>query len=305
MISVCLPVYNFDINELTEELLSQAIEYNIDIEILVFDDCSLSFYKKRNSGIAVNSNVQYLEFDHNLGRSKIRNRLADFAKGSWLLFLDCDMMPESRQFLKNYNNEIDQASVICGGISYGARPFKNELLLRWRYGIHRESKNAARRQIFSYASFMSGNFMISKDAFNQIRFNEEISGYGHEDTLFGLDLKKNNIPILHINNPCIHLGLEPCFDYLAKTEQGIINLVRLLRIVPEQKSNLRKNISLLRFYFFMRGIGLSYPLRWFFSVFNPLLRRVLCSRRPSLLLFDLYKLGMLAQIFKRIDLSRK
>ncbi len=305
MISVCLPVYNFDINELTEELLSQAGEYNIDIEILVFDDCSLSFYKKRNSGIAVNSNVQYLEFDHNLGRSKIRNRLADFAKGSWLLFLDCDMVPESRQFLKNYNNEIDQASVICGGISYGARPFKNELLLRWRYGIHRESKNAARRQIFSYASFMSGNFMISKDAFNQIRFNEEISGYGHEDTLFGLDLKKNNIPILHINNPCIHLGLEPCFDYLAKTEQGIINLVRLLRIVPEQKSNLRKNISLLRFYFFMRGIGLSYPLRWFFSVFNPLLRRVLCSRRPSLLLFDLYKLGMLAQIFKRIDLSRK
>lgn len=305
MISVCLPVYNFDINELTEELLSQASEYNIDIEILVFDDCSLSFYKKRNSGIAVNSNVQYLEFDHNLGRSKIRNRLADFAKGSWLLFLDCDMVPESRQFLKNYNNEIDQASVICGGISYGARPFKNELLLRWRYGIHRESKNAARRQIFSYASFMSGNFMISKDAFNQIRFNEEISGYGHEDTLFGLDLKKNNMPILHINNSCIHLGLEPCFDYLAKTEQSIINLVRLLRIVPEQKSNLRKNISLLRFYFFMRGIGLGSPLRWFFSVFNPLLRRVLCSRRPLLLLFDLYKLGMLAQIFKRTDLSRK
>jgi len=305
MISVCLPVYNFDINELTEELLSQASEYNIDIEILVFDDCSLSFYKKRNSGIAVNSNVQYLEFDNNLGRSKIRNRLADFAKGSWLLFLDCDMVPESRQFLKNYNNEIDQASVICGGISYGARPFKNELLLRWRYGIHRESKNAARRQIFSYASFMSGNFMISKDAFNQIRFNEEISGYGHEDTLFGLDLKKNSIPILHINNPCIHLGLEPCFDYLAKTEQSIINLVRLLRIVPEQKSNLRKNINLLRFYFLMRGIGLGSPLRWFFSVFNPLLRRALCSKRPLLLLFDLYKLGMLAQIYKRTDLSRK
>ncbi|MFP4556169.1 MAG: glycosyltransferase family 2 protein [Bacteroidales bacterium] len=305
MISVCLPVYNFDINELTEELLSQANEYNIDIEILVFDDCSLSFYKKRNSGIAINANVQYLEFDHNLGRSKIRNRLADFAKGTWLLFLDCDMVPESKQFLKNYNSVIDQACVICGGISYGARPFKNELFLRWKYGIFRESKNAARRQIFPYASFMSGNFMISKDAFNEIRFNEEISGYGHEDTLFGLDLKKNKIPILHINNPSIHLGLEPCFDYLAKTEQSIVNLVRLLRLVPEQRSNLRKNISLLRFYFFMRGIGLGYPLRWFFRVFNPLLRRVLCSKRPSLLLFDLYKLGMLAQVFKRIDLTRK
>ncbi|PKP38904.1 MAG: glycosyltransferase family 2 protein, partial [Bacteroidetes bacterium HGW-Bacteroidetes-15] len=95
MISICLPVYNFDVNELTEDLLQQAREYNIDIEILVFDDASLSYYKKRNSGMASKSHIQYLEFDQNLGRSKIRNRLADFAKGNWLLFLDCDMVPDS------------------------------------------------------------------------------------------------------------------------------------------------------------------------------------------------------------------
>ena len=305
MISICLPVYNFDITELTEELLRQAKEYNIDIELLVFDDESLSFYKKRNSSIAVNSNVQYLEFDQNLGRSKIRNRLADFAKGNWLLFLDCDMLPDSPQFLKNYNNAIDQGSVICGGISYGQKPFQNELLLRWKYGVYRESKNASRRQIFPYASFMSGNFMIQKEAYDKVRFNEEMSGYGHEDTLFGLDLKKNKIPIVHINNPCIHLGIEPCFDYLAKTEHSIVNLVKLLRIVPEQKKNLRRNIRLLRFYFALRSLGMGHPLRWFFRAFNPLLRRLLCSTRPSLMLFDLYKLGMLAQIFKKVNLSKK
>lgn len=304
MISICLPVYNFDVNELTEDLLRQAREYNIDIEILVFDDASLSYYKRRNSGMAANRNIQYLEFDQNLGRSKIRNRLADFAKGNWLLFLDCDMVPDSPQFLRNYNSAIGEASVICGGIGYGPKPFKNELLLRWKYGVYRESKVAARRQVIPYASFLSGNFMIRKDVFNEIRFNEEISGYGHEDTLFGLDLKKHNVPILHINNPCIHLGIEPCFDYLQKTEHSIVNLVRLLRIVPDQWKDLRKNIKLLRFYCYFRNLGLAHPLRWFFRVFNPIIRRVLCNTKPSLLLFDLYKLGMMAQIFDKTNLTR-
>lgn len=303
MISICLPIYNFDITELAEELLKQATEFNISVEILAFDDASLSYYKKRNSKISVNSNVHYLEFDHNLGRSKIRNRLADFAQGNWLLFLDCDMMPELPNFLNSYNSVIDQANVICGGTSYGAKPFKSELLLRWRYGVYRESRNAIRRQVRPYASFLSGNFMIRKDVFNAIRFNEAISGYGHEDTLFGLDLKKHKVSILHIQNPCIHLGIEPCFDYLVKTEQGIINLVRLLRIVPEQKQDLRKNIRLLRFYCALRTVGMGYPLRWIFRVFNPLIRRMLCSSRPSILLFDLYKLGMIAQLFKKINLS--
>jgi glycosyltransferase involved in cell wall biosynthesis len=299
MISVCLPVYNFDVTELVEDLIRQARDFNINIEILVFDDASLSFYKKRNSRIAVNSNVQYLEFDKNLGRSKIRNRLADFAQGNWLLFIDCDMVPEQPNFLNSYNSVIDQVNVICGGTSYGSKPFKNELLLRWKYGVARESKIASRRQAHAYASFMSGNFMIRKDVFHTIRFNEEISGYGHEDTLFGLDLKKSKVSILHINNPCIHLGIEPCFDYLIKTEQGIINLVRLLRLVPDQKKNLRRNIRLLKVFCVFRFFGLAYPLSWFFRFFNPLIRRALCSSRPSIILFDLYKLGMLAQIFKK------
>lgn len=305
MISICLPIYNFDVNELVDELLRQAREFNINIEILAFDDASLSYYKKRNTRISVNSNVHYLEFDYNLGRSRIRNRLADFAQGSWLLFLDCDMIPELPNFLNNYNSVIDQANVICGGTSYGPKPFKKELLLRWRYGVYKENKNAIRRQTRPYASFLSGNFMIRKDIFHQIRFNEAISGYGHEDTLFGLDLKRNKVPILHIQNPCIHLGIEPCFDYLLKTEQGIINLVKLLSIVPQEKKNLRRNIKLLRVYHTFRILGLGYPLRWFFKVFNPLIRRVLCSNRPSTVLFDLYKLGMLAQLFKTDKLQRK
>ena len=304
MISVCLPVYNFDVTELVQELVNQANEFNINIEVLVFDDASLSYYQRKNSQVAINSNVHYLELDHNIGRSKIRNRLADFAQGNWLLFLDCDMIPELPNFLNSYNSVIDQANVICGGITYGPKPFKSELHLRWKYGMLRESKSSIRRQMNPYASFLSGNFMIRKEVFNTIRFSEDISGYGHEDTLFGLDLKKYKVSILHIQNPCVHLGIEPCYDYLIKTEQGIVNLVRLLRLVPCQQKELKRNIRLLKYYSVFRKLGLSYPLRWFFNFFNPVLRKLLCGARPSIILFDLYKLGMISQLFKKANLSQ-
>ena len=305
-VSVCLPVYNFDVTELVEDLLSQAHKSTIPIEILVFDDHSISYYKKRNQELAKHKDVSYLEFDHNLGRSKIRNRLADFAIGEWLLFLDCDMVPSSSNFLINYVDAIrPDIKVVCGGIGYGDKPIKSELMLRWRYGILRESRSSAVRQHFPYKSFLSGNFMISREAYYQIRFNEDISGYGHEDTLFGLELKKNKVPILHIDNTCLHLGIEPCFEYLIKSEQGIVNLVRLLRIVPEMKPELERHIRLLRYYKIVRFMGLSYPLRFFFRIFNPFIRRVLCNARPSLLLFDLYKVGLIAQTYHNPNLSSR
>lgn len=306
LVSVCLPVYNFDVTELVEDLINQAHVNEIPIEILVFDDHSISYYKKRNQELAKHRDVSYLEFDNNLGRSKIRNRLADFAIGEWLLFLDCDMVPSTSSFLSNYVNAIrTDVKVICGGIAYGDRPIKADLMLRWRYGVLRESRSSSIRQHFPYKSFLSGNFMIAREVYYQIRFNEEISGYGHEDTLFGLDLKKNKVPILHIDNTCLHLGIEPCFEYLVKSEQGIINLVRLLRIVPEMKVELERNIRLLRYYKIVRFMGLSYPMRLFFRFFNPFIRRLLCKAHPSLFLFDLYKVGLIAQIYHNPNLSSR
>lgn len=305
MISVCLPVYNFDVTELVEELLRQSIEHKVSIEVLVFDDRSISFYRKRNAMLSSKSNVSYLEFDQNLGRSRIRNHLASFAMGDWLLFMDCDMMPETDHFLKTYAENQSQADVICGGIQYGPKPYKPELMLRWKYGMMRQSRIPSKRQQAPYASFTSGNFMITKEIFNGIRFNEEISGYGHEDTLFALDLQHKGIPILHINNPTQHLGIEPCYEYLIKSEQGVVNLVRLLRIVPNMRKELEANIRLLKLYSRFRAFGMGYPLRWFFRLFNPVIRRMICNNNSSLVLFALYKVGMLAQIYRKPNLSVK
>jgi len=299
MISICVPVYNFDVTELTDSLLEQANRIGYPIEILLFDDHSLSYFRKINSRLNNRKDVNYLEFDFNIGRSKIRNRLADFASGHWLLFLDCDMVIDDPNFLQGYVNVLAKAQVICGGIKYGKKPFREELILRWKFGVYRECKKAIRRQLSPYKSFMSGNFLIPSEVFHTIRFNEDISGYGHEDTVFGIDLKRRKIAILHIDNPSFHLGLEPCFDFLQKSEQSVINLSKLMQNAPDLRKDLERTVRVLRVFKILRYLGLIILLRWVFRVVNPVIRHSLCSRHPSLLMFDVYKLALLSKLYSK------
>jgi len=299
MISICVPVYNFDVTELTDSLLEQANRIGYPIEILLFDDHSLSYFRKVNSKLNNRKDVNYLEFDFNIGRSKIRNRLADFASGHWLLFLDCDMVIDDPDFLQGYVDVLTKAQVICGGIKYGKKPFREELILRWKYGVFRECKKAIRRQLSPYNSFMSGNFLIAGEVFHTIRFNEDISGYGHEDTVFGIELKRRKVSILHIDNPSLHLGLEPCFDFLQKSEQSVINLTKLMQNAPDLRKDLERTVRVLRVFKILRYLGLILLLRWVFRVVNPVIRRSLCSRHPSLLMFDVYKLALLSKLYSK------
>ena len=59
-----------------------------------------------------------------------------------------------------------------------------------------------------YHSFKSNNFLIRKSIFSKIRFNENITSYGHEDTQLSLEFKKNKIKILQIDNVVYHDGIE-------------------------------------------------------------------------------------------------
>mgnify|MGYP000465830659 CR=1 FL=1 len=79
--------------------------------------------------------------------------------------------------------------------------------------------------------------LISKSLFQQLKFNESISEYGHEDTLFGIELQTKNIPINHILNPVVHLGLENEAIFLNKQEKAIQNLVLLLKQEKYKSSN--------------------------------------------------------------------
>jgi len=244
MISICIPVYNFNITSLINELTTQVNSLNIECEIIVIDDCSENF--KRINKIECEKHT-YIELSENIGRARIRNLFLKYAKYEYLLFLDCDSLIKTTSFLSNYVEIIkDKPRVVCGGRIYETSRPNREKRLRWKYGILRESQSCSVRREFPDKSFMTNNFLISKKVFEENRFDERIVKYGHEDTLFGFSLKKRNIRIIHIDNPVINGDIELNSEYLNKTREGVINLVNILYFSKYDK-DIIGDIAILRF----------------------------------------------------------
>jgi glycosyltransferase involved in cell wall biosynthesis len=296
MLSVLIPVFNFDVRDLVATLSSQAQLAKIPFEIVVIDDASDRKYQQLNKEIEKFQGVKYFIENDNLGRSRIRNKLADLATYNNLLYLDCDSSIDNPEFIQNYIDALDKYEVIYGGRKYNyTLPSDDRLKLHWLHGIKREQIPVNIRSTEPNKSFMTNNFVISRDAIEKVRFNEKIRGYGHEDTLFGYDLLKCSITIKHIDNPVIHLGLESSEEFLRKTREGISNLKRIMRINGNEK-RLVRDITLLAYYKKFKNMGLEGIIRFAFYKNEYRLRKNLTSKNPNLFLFDLYKLGYLCSL---------
>jgi len=227
MLSILIPIYNFAVKELVNELSSQAQDLNIPFEILCVDDTSKATYIKLNDGLEKIEGVNYQLNKKNIGRSAIRNLLTDKAQYDYLLFLDCDVRIGDN-FIKKYIDFKDESEVIVGGVSYAEyEQLEKNKRLRWKYGRHREERKAHFRNQRPYASFSACNLFINKKVSQNIRFTESLTKYGHEDTLYGAELEFNSYTVMHINNPIIHLGLDEVSVFLEKTEFALINLLSL------------------------------------------------------------------------------
>ncbi|MCL6294602.1 glycosyltransferase family 2 protein [Jejuia spongiicola] len=290
MISVCIPIYNFNVTKLVKELSRQSSILNVSSEIILIDDCSKSSIKKVNESIC--SNEVYIKLDKNIGRAAIRNKFLNYAKYENLLFLDCDVIINSKSFLKTYIDIIkaNNAQIMCGGRTYKAIPPKRDRLLRWKYGVSRESKSHEIRGKSPNKSFMTNNFVITKSTFQQIKFDERLNQYGHEDTLFGFELKKRNIKILHIDNTVLSDGLECNNSYISSTESAVDNLIKILRFINYDKKFI-EDVRLLRIYY--KYFRLRRLIVVSFIIFKPIIKYFLSKGYVSLYLFEFYKLGTL------------
>ena len=297
MISVCIPVYNFDVRLLVGELHKQAMALESGVEILVIDDASNKEFQHLNREITQLFSVVYLELPANIGRSPIRNLLSGKARNEWLLFMDCDSEITSDRFLADYAALTKGVQVVCGGREYqSARPQK-EFVLHWKYGKYREVKCAKTRGMHPYHSFMTNNFMVHKQILSRIQFDEAIMGYGHEDTLFGFELMRQSLPVVHINNPLLHINLENHAVFLKKSQEAIANLhgIYLRSNTPEQFA---KFVRLLRW---SKKSGNSFigRLLIFLARYNTkLFTKNLMSSNPFLLFYDLLRLSKICELMK-------
>lgn len=294
MISICIPIYNQDVSGLVEALQEQVNTLPVPVEILLLDDGSDDHFEKINRKLEKTAFVNYSMLPENVGRSKIRNILADKASFPYLLFLDCDTQIVRKDFLDSYLAETNKHTVVCGGHKYGEKPDNYELLLHWLAGSKREMKPLYVRKRRPYHSFMTGNFMIKRAVFDNIRFREDLRGYGHEDTLFGYDLKKHGVSIHHIDNPILHAGLEKSHHFLMKTRDGLQNLLISYRITGYD-SDYAKMIRILRTYRMIHYLKMCTPLSVLCKVLEKPMLTNLTGRKPCLWVFDLYKLGNLCR----------
>lgn len=300
MISICIPVYNYHVIPLIEELCKIRDNEGLDIEIIVADDSSSQEFYDQNEGLRDLNSVLYFEKQNNIGRSAIRNFLASKSTKKYILFLDADSDLVSEDFISNYLNALKKADVICGGTAYGNKPIEKSFMLRYVYGINREVRSVEERNKNPYRSFSANNFCIERALFFKHQFDEQIKSYGHEDTLLGHRLKKDGITILHINNPLIHIGLEPALDFIEKTNTGLENLILLVNNQPEL-SELAEEVKVLHYFFILKRLGLVSLFSKLFSQFQKRLLKNLISEDPSLFYFDLYKLGYLCSRAKDLQ----
>ena len=87
MLSILIPVYNFSVVELVTKLHQQALALEkVNFEVIILDDGSTDDFKQTNRAIKHLPHVQYAELTENVGRSAIRNLLAQRARGRLLTF---------------------------------------------------------------------------------------------------------------------------------------------------------------------------------------------------------------------------
>lgn len=257
-----------------------------EAEIVIGDDCSTDEnIASRLCEVGNLPQCRTIRPSHNLGRAAIRNLIARESKGEWLLFIDADAGVRSPHFIADYMAASKQAQVVCGGTGNLPKCPRPEARLRYDYEVKVEKVlTVSRRQAHPYAQFRTFNFLVQRELFLSIGFDGSLKEYGHEDTLFGLELRRRGIMILHIDNKLINLDYEDADVFLAKTETALRVLAGM---EYEQRQNVRVSALALR----LNRWHLLWAVRFFFGISSHLMQTNLLGKHPNQFLFAFYKLG--------------
>ena len=297
-ISICIPVYNFDVRELVFTLQKEVETSGAEAEIILIDDAS------KNSFIEINKELEdtvqkFVFLETNIGRSQIRNLFLQFSTGEYLLFLDCDGKIVDQDFLQKYLSFIQEnpeTQIIYGGRKVLASAPDENHLLRWKFAVERENLPTSLRREKPYLSFQTNNFIIKKEILEKIIFNPQFQKYGYEDLLFAMDLKSEGVKIDHIDDPILNNDLEANSVYLEKVEESVESLAEML--TDKTLNSKLSEVKLVKIYHKVGVAPFKPVLGLFFTVAEHSIRKKLLKGNCSLRYLDLYKLGLLIRKMK-------
>lgn len=291
-LSILIPVYNDNALPLVSELQRQAaVIYGLEYEILAVDDGSTdACIILENEAIDIIEHCKYVRCPHSDCRAAMRNNMARYGKYEWCLMVDARLTIPNDDFLLRYlTAPVGKGEVVCGGVCVDGGVDTKRLYhenLRFRYEKHEERNHSLQaRQAFPYRSFRTTNFFYHRTVLERVPYDERIKGYGYEDVMLGKALEQAGIAVNHIDNPVAYTYFEDNQAYLCKLNEALQTLHDFETELRDY-SPLLYVVDWLRKYHFEKIMLLLH---------KQCLRKIeLCnlrSRRPSLLLLKLYKLG--------------
>jgi glycosyltransferase involved in cell wall biosynthesis len=297
MLSILVPLYNYNVYPLAKQIVDQALKLDIDFEFICIDDASGSPLNVENERVNALKNAKFIAQKTNAGYRGNRNNLAAMSKYDYLLFIDGDSIIIDSNYISNYlDNLTENTDIIYGGRTHPKNINDSNKKLRWKYGKYIEDKTASMRNKNIYKTLMFNNTLIRKECFNLIKFDTSITKYGHDDTLFAFQVKNLQLNVMHINNPIKHGDIDNNDTFIKKTEEGIINLFHIYH-TKKIDSNF---VRIMRLYSVLEKTRLKFIVILVFKLLNTSLKKQLKSSNPSLFLFNFYKIGLLCTLKKNI-----
>jgi len=294
MLSILIPIYNYNVYPLVLELHKQCLGCNIDFEILCQDDASLSPLNVENEKVNLLSNCSFVALTQNIAHRENRNTLAEKAKYEYLLFIDGDSNIIKPDYIKNYLNNLFDFDVVYGGRLHPEKCPSNSQKLRWKYGRYIEDKTAEKRKNKPYQSLLFNNTVIKKECFNKVKFDKTMKKYGHDDTQLSFQLSLLKSTVNHIDNPIEHGDIDNNIVYINKTKESLENLALLY----QEKKIDRHFIKLIYLFELLRKIRVTPLVSKIYNLFEKQILNNLMGDNPSLLVFNIFKVGYLCTIMK-------
>ncbi|MBG6061093.1 glycosyltransferase involved in cell wall biosynthesis [Flavobacterium sp. CG_9.1] len=292
MLSILIPVYNYNVYPLVLELQKQCINCGIVFEIFCQDDASQSSLNAFNENINALSDCSFVSLKKNLAHRENRNSLAEQAKFEYLLFVDGDSIIIRDDYINKFISNLYDFDVVYGGRQHPEKCPSDNQKLRWKYGKFIEDKSATNREKKPFQSLLFNNTVIKKECFNQVKFDAHLKKYGHDDTQVSYQLSLLNATVNHIENVVEHGDIDINSVYLKKTKESLENLIALYE---EEKIDVAF-VKLIQLYHFLKGTKITFIISKIHSVFQHLLMKNLTGNHPNLFLFNWYRVGYLCAI---------
>lgn len=235
-VAICIPVFHDDPSSLIAQLSRQRGAEQATL--LIYDDGSGAPDLTARITTALEAypgRKRLITAERNLGRAAARNALIHAAEADWLLFLDGDMRLDHDGFLMAYTEAAARQPGPCcivGGFGVDRAIVTEATRLHALHSQSSECLDAATRRNDPGRFVFTANIFVHRQIALNAPFNDRFRGWGWEDVDWGLSVAAT-WPVVHIDNPAIHLGLDEDAVLLRKYEGSGPNFVRMLETHPD------------------------------------------------------------------------